>query len=183
MVCYHVGAACENLMKNQSQKLSFLGLWKNTSHVCCKVYSEVVVCHYLYSVELGGGMLERPHPGNEKNCCKNYCCYLSGVYTFWEGAELQGIFSKKLWKKSILHWNFDQEISKCAWNLSIFHLWFKRPGFCTQLLNFPCQMEIIRQILMIFHFLQIPRFSPKNSRIFIPFPIVLVYLGHFCLLW
>ena len=37
-------------------------------------------------------------------------CYLLEVYTFGEEAEIQEIFRKKLWKRSIFHRDFDQKI-------------------------------------------------------------------------
>ena len=52
--------------------------------------------------------------------------------------------------------------------------------FARRFLTFPCPMEIILRLLMIVHFsTNFSRFSPKISRIFIPFPIVLLHLSHF----
>ena len=44
--------------------------------------------------------------------------YLPEVYTFGAESEIQEIFSKKLWKKSIFHWDFNQKISKFSWKFS-----------------------------------------------------------------
>ena len=55
-----------------------------------------------------------------------------------------------------------------------FHFWSKPAKFCMQVAQFQLPIEIIHQILMILHFsTNFSRFSPKISRIFMPFSIVL----------
>ena len=52
--------------------------------------------------------------------------------------------------------------------------------FAESFLSFRWSMEMILQILIILNFsTNFSRFSPKFSKIFIQFPIVLLYLSHF----
>ena len=108
--------------------------------------------------------------------------------TFGKESEIQEIFSKNV-KKSIFHGDFKQNISKLfSWNFTNYSsFWSNRAKICMQvsctqkLLKLSWSIEIIQQILMIFHFsTNFSRFSPKITRIFIAFPIVLLDLSHFC---
>ena len=134
----------------------------------------------LVASEGGGGTPERP-PRNRKNCCRNLVLSFRCIYLGKESKILE-IFNKKCIKKSIFHRDFDQKYLNCLKIFQNFFLVFG-PNAKTsggRFLNFPCPMEIILQILMIFHFsTNFCRFSPKVSRIFIPFPIVLLQLSHF----
>ena len=113
-------------------------------------------------------------PPNRKNFCRKLDLFSEGVYIFEEHAELQEIlktprncekvnFPRTLWSKNLKKsWKFSEASSFLVQPRKVLH-----EGIC-----FPCQMEIIRQMLISFHF------STKFSRIFPPFPIVL-YLSYF----
>ena len=64
-------------------------------------------------------------------------CYLPEVYTLGAESDIQEIFSKKLWKKSIFHRDFDQKSQNF---LEVFqnslHFWSKRAKFCRHLAKF-----------------------------------------------
>ena len=106
-------------------------------------------------------------------------CYPPEVCTFWTESEIQEIFSKKLWKKSIFLRDFDEKISKFSWNFSKFSSFLVQTRRVLKvLLSFTCPIQIIHQILMILLFsINSSRFSQKMSSIFMPFSIVLLYLS------
>ena len=138
--------------------------------------------NYL-SVASGGGTSERPPPENAKIVVEIWC-YLAEVYTFGVDSEIQEIFDKM--RKS--RFSIEILIKKSKGFLKMFRIFFvfgpHAQSYACMLLRFRCPMEIILQLLMIFNFsANFSRFSAKLSRIFIPFPIVLLYRSYSWALW
>ena len=123
----------------------------------------------------GGGLPKRPPPRNRKNCCRKQVLS-SREYTFGEETELKEILSKNLWKNQF----FIEILIK---KLKIFFIFGSNAqSSAERFLNFWCRMEVVRQMVMIFNYSKkskSSRFSPKVSRIFMPFSIVLLYLCYF----
>ena len=89
-----------------------------------KTFMEIRLCltkrrMVISAVGREGGAPERPPPEIGKIVAEIWC-YLPEVYNFRAESEIQEIFSKKLWKKSIFHRDFDQKISKLSWKFSKF---------------------------------------------------------------
>ena len=122
---------------------------------------------FSHQISVGG-----TSPWNRKNCCRNLVLS-SEVYTFRKDVELQDIFSRKLWKKSIFYRDLDQKISEFSWNFSEF----------SSLLVQTCNVLQAAQWKAFLNLDDLStnssRFSPKISRIFMPFAIVLLYLSYF----
>ena len=116
----------------------------------------------IFAVASGGGTPERPPPPKSGKIVVEIWCYLPEDILLSESSKKSKkypeIFSKKLWKKSIFHRDFDQNIKKIS--LKCFQILFilgqNAQNFAGRLLNFTWPIEIIHQILMILHFLQIP---------------------------
>ena len=122
----------------------------------------------------GGGTPEHPPPKSEKLLQKSG--FIIQRYILSERNKKSKKYLVRNVKKSIFHRDVDQK------NLEIFLKFFKvffAQGFAGRFLNLPCPMENILEMLMIFHFsTKFSLFSPKISRIYIQFPIVLLYLRH-----
>ena len=67
-----------------------------------------------------GGVKAGTFPLKSEKIVVEIWCYLPEVYTFREEAELQEIFIRNLWKKSISIEIFNQKISKFSRNFSRF---------------------------------------------------------------
>ena len=88
------------------------------------------------------------------------CCYLPEVQTFGAESEIK-------------------EMSSKAFRI-LFIFCTNAQNLACRLLSFTCPIEIIHQIQMCIHFsINSSRFSPKISRTFMPFSIVLLYLSYF----
>ena len=128
-----------------------------------------------------GGTPERPPPEIGKIVVEIWC-YPPEVYTPSERSQK----SKKYLVKNCGKSQFSIEI--LIKKSQIFFKFFKNlvfsapnaQSFAGTLLSFTCPIEIIHQISMLLHFsIKYSRFSPKISRIFMPFSIVLLYLSYF----
>ena len=103
----------------------------------------------------------------EKLLLKNWC-YVPEVYTFWAKPEIQEIFSKKLWKKSIFHRDFDQQSQNF---LEIFknslHFWSKPAKFCMHLASiYLSNRNHSSDLDDLAISINSSRFSPKNVKNF-----------------
>ena len=117
----------------------------------------------------GGGDAGTSPPPEIGRIVVEIWCYLPEVYTFGAESEIQEMISKKLWKKSIFHRDFDQKISKFF--LKIFRNLFifgpNAQAFAGTVLSFTGPIEIIHQISMILLFsINSGRFSPKKCQEF-----------------
>ena len=120
------------------------------------------------SVERRGERRNIPPPPEIGKIVVEIWCYLPEVYTFGAESESKEIFSKKVCKKSIFHWDFDQNISKFSWKiLKISSFLVQTRRVLEVLLSFKCPIKLIDQISMILLFsINSSRFSQKNVKNF-----------------
>ena len=136
-------------------------------------WSQQLKTTYRISVASGVGRLNAPSR-NRKKCCRKLVlssrCYLS------ENRQK----SRKYWLKNYEKNQFFIEIFiKKSQNFCC-----KRTKLWRLVLKFPCLMEIIRQKPIFLNFdTNYSRFSPKFSRNFTPFPIILLDVSHFWVFW
>ena len=136
-------------------------------------------CIIPSAVATGGGTPERPPPRKSENCCRNLVLSSRDIY-FRRGVRNPRNSYENLWKKVNFPMRFWSKNLK-IW-LKFFKVFFifgpNLQSFAGRLFNFPCPMEIILHMLMIFPFsTNFSRISPNISRILIPFPIVILHLS------
>ena len=128
-----------------------------------------------------GGCLKVPPPHHEiGKSVVEHCSSIPRVYTFGEGQK-----SKKYLLKNCEISQFTIEILiKNSYNFLLkfskfFSFFVQTRRILRCFLTFPCSMEIIRQILMLFRLTtNSSRCSQNFQGFFIPFPIVLLNLSH-----